>query len=129
MGFEESGKTFREAERCVMHGDVLNAFDLYCDALLDRLSLNHSCLDFLLFYRSQLIKYLKEKKSFFLSLPEGDMISDLIYSAYEDFLSSCRNNPFIKTDRGRFRLLMSVKIIFPVQNDTAFQDLPLIVSK
>ncbi len=129
MGFEESGRLFSEAERRMRKGDVIDAFDLYCDALIDRLSVENTCVDFLCFYRSQLVKYLKEKKSFFLSLAEGDMISDLIYSTYEEFLSSLKGNPFVRTEKGRFRLLMSVKIVFPVQNDTAMFDFPVVVSK
>ena len=57
------------------------------------------------------------------------MISDLIYSTYEEFLSSLKGNPFVKTEKGRFRLLMSVKIVFPVQNDTVMFDFPVVVSK
>ena len=63
MGFEESGRLFSEAERRMRKGDVIDAFDLYCDALIDRLSVENTCVDFLCFYRSQLVKYLKEKKS------------------------------------------------------------------
>ena len=129
MKYEESGKLFYEAEKRMKSGDIINAFDLYCDALIARLCLSDSCLDFMLFFRSQLVKYLRKKNSLFLSLAEGDMISDLIYSTYEDFVASLKKNPFVKTERGRLRLLMSVKIIFPVQNDTDIFDVPLVVSK
>ena len=57
------------------------------------------------------------------------MISDLIYSTYEEFLSSLKGNPFVRTEKGRFRLLMSVKIVFPVQNDTGLSELVNVVSK
>ena len=129
MKFEESRKIFSEAGNRMRHGDILEAFDLYCDVLLDRLSREDDDLDFILFFRSQLVKYLRQKRSLFLSLAEGDMISDLIYSTYEDFLSSLRSNPFVKTAKGRFRLLMSVKIVFPIQNDTCFEPESKIVSK
>lgn len=129
MKFEESRNLFNEALSYLKAGNVLKAFDIYCDALINRICSGSPDLDFSLFYRSQLIKYLRAKKSLILSLPEGDMISDLIYSVYEDFVDSLRDNPFIRTERGRMRLLMSVKIVFPIQNDSELDELPQIVSK
>lgn len=129
MRYEESKILFDKASEMLKCGDIVSAFDTYCDAFLSRISENVPSLDFYFFYRSQLLKYLKEKKSLKISLSEGDMISDLIYSYYLEFLESIKTNPFVKNAKGRFRLLMSVKIIFPDQNDTCLDDFPKIVSK
>ena len=129
MKYEESGKKFSEAGQRMRDGDVLKAFDMYCDALLERLSVSSDNTDFFFFFRSQLIKYLREKNSLFLGLAEADMVSDLIRCTYDEFNLSLKNNPFIRSEKGRFRLLMAVKIIFPVQNDTGLSELVNIVSK
>ncbi len=129
MKFDESRSMFNKASSLMRSGDIIQAFDMYCDVLLSRLDGSIPSLDFYLFYRCQLCKYMKEKKSLMLSLAEGDMISDLIFQSYNDFEQSLKDNPFVRTAIGRIRLLMSVKIIFPVQNDTLFDDFPLLVSK
>ncbi len=93
------------------------AFEDYAEAFLSRLSGAELTVEFVSFYRYQLARYLSSKPVFTLSLPEGDMISDLIKDAYDDFLSAMENSPFNITGEGRANLLESVKICFPWQND------------
>ena len=93
------------------------AFEDYTASLLPRLSGVEMTLEFVAFYRYQLLSYLKAKPVFTLSLPEGDMISDLIKDAYDSFLSAMEASPFNITGEGRANLLESVRIAFPWQND------------
>ena len=67
--------------------------------------------------RYQMARYLRSKPVFTLSLPEGDMISDLIREAYDSFLSALESSPFNVTGEGRENLLESVRICFPWQSD------------
>lgn len=94
------------------------AFEDYTASLLPRLSGIEMTLGFVAFYRYQLLSYLKAKPVFTLSLPEGDMISDLIADAYKSFLDAVDSSPFNITGEGRKNLLESVKIVFPWHNDT-----------
>ena len=94
------------------------AFEDYTASLLPRLSGIEMTLEFVAFYRYQLLSYLKAKPVFTLSLPEGDMISDLIADAYKSFLDAVDSSPFNITGEGRKNLLESVKIVFPWHNDT-----------
>lgn len=93
------------------------AFENYVNAFLPRLHCQSYTLEFVSFYRYQLAVYLKSKPVFTLSLPEGDMISDLIKEAYDSFIEAVDASPFNITGEGRVNLLESVKIIFPYQND------------
>ncbi len=127
MNADETKRMFEKALSLMREGKILEAFDLYCDILTDQIE--ESEKTFSLFFRTQLCKYLKSKRSLYLSLPEADMIRDLIFSSYEEFLEEVRENPFIKTESGKFRLLMAIKIVFPVQIDTEDFDFPLSVSK
>ena len=94
------------------------AFEDYVNAFLPRLHLSCYTLEFVSFYRYQLATYLRSKPVFTLSLPEGDMISDLIKDAYDTFVEAADSSPFNITGEGRINLLESVKIIFPYQNDS-----------
>lgn len=94
-----------------------DAFEDYVDAFLPRISGVEPTLEFVSFYRYQLAQYLRAKPVFTLSLPEGDMISDLIKDAYDSFLSAMEASPFNITGKGRANLLESVRIAFPWQND------------
>ncbi len=93
------------------------AFEDYAEAFLSRLSGIELDAEFVMFYRYQLLSYLRAKPVFTLSLPEGDMISDLIKDAYEGFLDAIDRSPFNITGEGRMNLLGSVRIAFPWQND------------
>ncbi len=98
------------------------AFEDYSASFLSRLTGIDMTLEFVSFYRYQLLSYLKAKPVFTLSLPEGDMVTDLIADAYRSFLDAVDNSPFNVTGEGRKHLLESVSIVFPWQNDT--EELP-----
>ena len=109
---------YKEGNREARRNELDAAFESYVDAFLSRLSGIDMTLEFVSFYRYQLMSYLKAKPVFILSLPEGDMISDLILQSYEDFLSAVDASPFNITGEGRLNLLESVRIAFPWQSDT-----------
>ena len=52
-----------------------------------------------------------------MSLPEGDMISDLIKSTYLDLIDEIENSMFQITEEGRYAILKNARITFPGQND------------
>ncbi len=108
---------YKEGNRKARMLSYSQAFEDYVDAFLPRLSGVEYTVEFVSFYRYQLAMYLKSKPVFTLSLPEGDMISDLIKDAYDDFLHDLESSPFNITGEGRTNLLESVKICFPWQND------------
>ncbi len=99
-------------------GNFEKAFDAYSLAFLIRKGKTKPSLEFISFYRYQLFSYLKGKCSFILSLPEGDMITDLICDEYQDFLDSLAESPFCITGDGKKNLLESVRIVFPCLFDT-----------
>ena len=99
-------------------GHYEKAFDAYSLAFLIRRGETCPTLEFISFYRYQLLSYLKGKCSFILSLPEGDMITDLIEDEYRSFVESMSSSPFCITGDGRRNLLESVKIVFPCLFDT-----------
>ena len=109
---------YKEGSREARNNELDAAFESYVDAFLSRLSGADLTLEFVSFYRYQLYSYLKAKPVFILSLPEGDMISDLILQSYEDFLKAVDGSPFNITGEGRVNLLESVRIPFPWQSDT-----------
>ena len=108
---------YKEGTRKARLLSYQEAFDDYASAFLQRLHLSVYSLEFVSFYRYQLARYLKAKPVFTLSLPEGDMISDLIKDAYDCFVEAAEESPFNITDEGRLNLLESVRICFPWQND------------
>ena len=79
------------------------AYEEYVDAFLSRLTGCELTLEFVSFYRYQMARYLRSKPVFTLSLPEGDMISDLIRDAYDSFLSALESSPFNVTGVSAFR--------------------------
>lgn len=109
---------YREGNKKAMLRSYASAFEDYAEAFLSRLGNVDLTAEFVMFYRYQLLSYLKSKPVFTLSLPEGDMISDLIKDAYDDFLDAVDRSPFNITGEGRANLLESVRIIFPWHNDT-----------
>ena len=108
---------YKEGNRKAKELSYADAFEDYVNAFLPRLSMCEYTLEFVSFYRYQLSRYLLSKPVFTLSLPEGDMISDLIKDAYDSFIEAVDASPFNITGEGRVNLLESVKIIFPYQND------------
>ena len=109
---------YKEGSREARMNDRAAAFESYVSAFISRLGGVELTLEFVTFYRYQLLSYLKAKPVFILSLPEGDMISDLIKDSYESFLSALESSPFNITGEGKRNLLESVRIAFPWQNDT-----------
>ena len=103
-------------------GNYEKAFDAYSLAFLIRKGETSPALEFISFYRYQLLAYLKGKCSFILSLPEGDMITDLICDEYRSFADSIASSPFCITGDGRQNLLESVKIVFPCLIDTGEEE-------
>ena len=129
MNLTRSIYFYNRANTNRMAGRIEDAVNDYCNAFLDRLELLADPVEFIYFYRNQLQKYLHLKKHVFLSLPEGDMVSDLIKESYDEFVLDMEDSPFCTTEKGRERLLMNMKIVFPVQNDTEEDDFDSIVSK
>ena len=74
--------------------------------------------EFRAFFRYQLAQYLAEKPNYRLSRPEGDMVSDLILSSYEEIEKSIDDSEIPISREGRVNILLSAKIIFPWHNDT-----------
>ena len=109
---------YKEGTREAKRRELDAAFESYAEAFLSRLDGADLTLEFVSFYRYQLRMYLESKPVFILSLPEGDMISDLILDSYEDFLRAVDSSPFNISGDGRLNLLESVRISFPWQNDT-----------
>lgn len=109
---------YKEGSAEARRNELAAAFESYVNAFLSRLDGIDLTLEFVSFYRYQLLSYLKAKPVFILSLPEGDMISDLIKDSYESFLSALEASPFNVTGEGKKNLLESVRISFPWQNDT-----------
>ena len=62
----------------------------------------------------QLAKYLCKKNNYYVALPEGDMISDLILSSYIDFVDMISVSKFNITAEGRINLLSELKVDFPL---------------
>ena len=130
MNITRSIYFYNRANANRLNGNMEEAINDYCNAFLDRLEIMLSDpVEFIFFYKNQLLKYLNLKNRVFLSLPEGDMVSDLIKESYDDFVSDIDSSPFCTTEKGRERLLMNMKIVFPVQNDTEEDDFDFIVSK
>ncbi len=129
MNLKRSIFFYDRANRMSREGRLEEAVDDYCCAFLDRIDDLACSIEFILFYKLQLSRYFSNKKKCFLSLPEGDMVSDLIKESYDEFVSDMESSPFNVTSSGRKRLLENVKIVFPVQNDTEEIEEPRKVSK
>ena len=95
---------YKEAGKAARRASYEDAFEDYAEAFLSRLDLREITLEFVSFYRYQLAVYLRSKPVFTLSLPEGDMISDLIKDAYDSFVKALNDSPFNVTGEGRRNL-------------------------
>lgn len=96
-----------------------DAFDTYVNAFLKRRSaMRMKERQFVAFYRYQLANYLCTKTNFFIALPEGDMVTDLILSEYESFMEDIQDSSFPFTKESMIRLLEQLKIIFPCHFNT-----------
>ena len=99
-----------------------DAFEDYVEVFLPRIKGVEFTIEFVSFYRYQLWRYLKAKPVFTLSLPEGDMISDLIKDSYDSFLFDMEASPFNfrkviplprhQDDEGKHCALQPIRSIF-----------------
>ncbi len=110
--FREAKREIREGRRKDAVSSFIRAFYLRCTPS-DFIDLRFTC-----FFRYQFSRYLALKKSLMLSLAEGDMVSDLIHSVYDEFMMGINDSPFNVTNEGVDRLLSTVEICFPCQDDT-----------
>ena len=106
--------TYKKALQEIKERDFENAFNTYVNAFLSRLNSRRiKEREFIAFYRYQLAEYLCNKMNFYIALPEGDMISDLILSEYDEFIDEVSNSIFPFSRENMYRLLEEMKIIFP----------------
>ena len=108
---------YKEAGKAARRESYEDDSEDYAEAFISRLDLWEITFELVRLYRYQLDVYLRSKPVFTLSLPEGDMISDLIRDAYDFFVKALNDSPFNVTGEGRRNLLESVKICFPWQSD------------
>lgn len=107
------------AKNHLLADDKEKALKAYTDAFYLRCT-NRQFIDiqFHVFFQYQFSKYLTNKKTLRVSLPEGDMVADLIKGAYDTFLDEIENSPFNIAQTDTLKLLKSIKLVFPVQIDT-----------
>lgn len=117
---------YRDAVEAVKAHRFKDAFELYCSLFLP---LTHKTTEFRCFYRYQLATYLTEKKNYSLSLPEGDMVSDLIEMVYDETICAVENSDIPISDDGRINILESIEITFPCQKETMSPKRPLSVAE
>ena len=105
---------YKKALQEIREKNFENAFNTYVSAFLSRLNSRRiKEREFIAFYRYQFAEYLCNKMNFYIALPEGDMISDLILSEYNDFIDDISSSAFPFSRENMFRLLEEIKIIFP----------------
>lgn len=115
--FNNSVEIYKKAVDKAMEKDFGQAFAFYVEAFLPRLNSNYAIQqEFKCFYRLQLANYLCKKSNYYVALPEGDMVSDLILDAYLDFIDSVDNSKFNITQSGRINLLCNLKVDFPIND-------------
>ncbi|MBQ0072185.1 MAG: hypothetical protein KBS81_10100 [Spirochaetales bacterium] len=109
---------YQEAVEYTRCNRLMDAFEDYCKVFFPPI-LEHDWnrLEFTAFFRYQLATYLSKKNNYFLGLPEGDMITDLILMYYNEFLEEVSESQIPLSKEGRRRLLSNVKIIFPCHFD------------
>ena len=117
---EAARKVDGKFSKCGKASDILfDLFDSYVSIFMPRLGMKCPRSDeFRAFFRYQLAQYLAEKPNYHLSRPEGDMVSDLILSSYEEIEKSIDDSEIPISREGRVNILLSAKIIFPWHNDT-----------
>lgn len=115
---KESLTLFDEAKKYVGEGDVNHALIAYIKTFwLRNVAEGFFDIEFASFFRYQFATYLKGKKQVRLSLPEGDMIADLIKTVYEDMRISMSESPFNLNPENEWTVLKQVKIDFPLLCD------------
>ncbi len=106
---------YENAVTAVKAHRIREAFELYVSLFLPK---GMRSREFLAFYRFQMASYLSLKKSVLLSIAEGDMVSDLIETVYEETVKAIDESQIPVSPAGRMNILESVEIIFPCQKDT-----------
>ncbi|MDD5973065.1 MAG: hypothetical protein PUC01_05070 [Spirochaetales bacterium] len=99
-------------------GSKREAVKLYTRTFFIRCADNFQDLVFCDFFALQFLKYIKTKKQLIMSLPEGDMVSDLIKDTYLNLLCDIEDSVFNITSSGKKNILKNIEIHFPCQNDT-----------
>jgi hypothetical protein len=110
-------KYYEQAKDALFLKDMKRAVCLLCSAFYLRATEeNEIDIEFHDFFVYQFSRYLSGKKRIKVSLPEGDMISDLIRTTFEDFQQQVLDSPFNIGAENLWNLLKEVRIDFPVQN-------------
>ena len=94
------------------------AVKLYTRTFFIRCSDNFQDMSFLDFFAHHFLRYISSKKQIIMSLPEGDMISDLIKETYLNLISDVETSVFNITNDGLKNICDNIEIAFPSQNDT-----------
>ncbi len=106
---------YESAVMAVKAHRIREAFELYVSLFLPE---GMRSSEFLAFYRLQMASYLVLKKSVLLSIAEGDMVSDLIETVYDETVKAIEKSDIPVSPDGRMNILESVEIVFPCQRDT-----------
>lgn len=111
-------KEYKDIVRLVLEKDKEDALFIYTKLFVKRLKTSEeNNIEFINFFKDQLSEYFSQKGNMILSLPEGDMISDLILTIYQNREKELSSSIFCNTISGRENLLREVKIVFPVDEE------------
>ena len=108
---------YKSARDALRKGNLEKAFDEYVSAFLSRIS-DEITNELLAFFRYQFSVYLAGKGNMTVSLPEGDMITDLIMDTYHEYCKGFDTSEIAVSDQGRCNIISSCDIVFPGKNDT-----------
>ncbi len=107
---------YAQAKDALYLNDTKRAVKLFINTFYLRATEENTIdLEFHDFFVYQFSTYLKGKKRFRVSLPEGDMIADLIKATYDEFQEQVLDSPFNIGEENLWTLLKNVKIDFPYQ--------------
>lgn len=99
-------------------GSKREAAKLYARTFFIRCAENLQDVSFLDFFAHQFFRYLQCKKQLIMSLPEGDMVSDLIKETYLNLISDVEDSIFNITADGFKNICNNFEICFPSQKDS-----------
>lgn len=107
---------YERAKDAIYLNDKKRAIELFSNAFyLRSTSEDELDIEYHDFFIYQFSTYLVGKKRIKVSLPEGDMVADLIRVAYNEFQEQILDSPFNIVEENLWNLLTSVKIDFPFQ--------------
>lgn len=107
---------YERAKDAIYLNDRKRAVELFSNAFYLRSTSDDELdIEYHDFFVYQFSTYLVGKKRIKVSLPEGDMISDLIRVAYDEFQEQILDSPFNIGEENLWNLLTNVKIDFPFQ--------------